>query len=143
MQKSSKPTSCGVLVQVGNHYLVAHSTNCGFSYGIPKGLCNTGESKIDAALRELREETGITLQPQELISLSPWLEYSTPRKQICVFKAILDSKPAKLECTSRTKEGIPEFDQFLWVTLDEALQYVRNNHMKAIFNKEAQDANKS
>ena len=48
--------------------LLAHTTSRGWygSYGIPKGGIDKGESKLDAAIRETREEVGITI-PKNLI----------------------------------------------------------------------------
>ena len=61
-------TSAGLAIIYDNKILLAHTTSRGWygSYGIPKGGIDKGESKIDAAIRETREEVGITI-PKNLI----------------------------------------------------------------------------
>ena len=61
-------TSAGLAIIYDNKILLAHTTSRGWygSYGIPKGGIDKGESKLDAAIRETREEVGITI-PKNLI----------------------------------------------------------------------------
>ena len=56
-------TSAGLAIIYDNKILLAHTTSRGWygSYGIPKGGIDKGESKLDAAIRETREEVGITI----------------------------------------------------------------------------------
>jgi 8-oxo-dGTP pyrophosphatase MutT (NUDIX family) len=56
-------TSAGLAIIYDNKILLAHTTSRGWygSYGIPKGGIDKGESKLDAAIRETKEEVGITI----------------------------------------------------------------------------------
>lgn len=79
-------TSCGVVLSNGTHIL-----GC-IPYGmpktkhyldIPKGRKNSGESPIQTALRELREETGLILSKESLIDLGTF-KYR-PEKNLHLF----------------------------------------------------------
>tara|TARA_B110000027_G_C16067681_1_gene277495 strand:+ start:686 stop:1168 length:483 start_codon:yes stop_codon:yes gene_type:complete len=61
-------TSAGLAIIYDNKILLAHTTSRGWfgSYGIPKGGIEKGESKLDAAIRETKEEVGISI-PKNLI----------------------------------------------------------------------------
>lgn len=43
----------------------------GHGWSLPAGLMNRGEQPIQAAVRELAEETGVTLRPEDLTALDP------------------------------------------------------------------------
>jgi len=61
--------AAGVAIIYDNSILLVHPTNASWhkpTCGIPKGGVNPGEDLMDAALRELREETGIILSPSRL-----------------------------------------------------------------------------
>lgn len=66
--KTIKNTA-GVAIIWENKILVVHPTGASWqsnAYGIPKGGIESGEEDIDAAIRELREETGIILRHSDL-----------------------------------------------------------------------------
>jgi 8-oxo-dGTP pyrophosphatase MutT (NUDIX family) len=60
--------SAGLAIIYDHKILLAHTTSRGWygSYGIPKGGIDDGESKLDAAIRETKEEVGINI-PKNLI----------------------------------------------------------------------------
>lgn len=67
--KRAKSDAAGVAIIYNNKILLIHPTNASWqrgTCGIPKGGIEPGEEHIDAALRELREETGIILDPTQL-----------------------------------------------------------------------------
>lgn len=55
--------SAGLLIIQNNKILLAHPTNAPWygSYTIPKGKIENGESYLEAALRETKEEIGIVI----------------------------------------------------------------------------------
>jgi len=67
MKKETK-YSAGLAIIYDNKILLGHTTGRGWysSYGIPKGGLDKGESNLQAAIRETREEIGITI-PTNLI----------------------------------------------------------------------------
>lgn len=71
LESSNKPVSCGALLYYKNeddmYFLLAHpggpyyyGTDLG-SWSIPKGINETGQSDLECAKREVREETGINI----------------------------------------------------------------------------------
>jgi ADP-ribose pyrophosphatase YjhB (NUDIX family) len=60
--------SAGLAIVYDHRILLVHPTNASWynSYGIPKGGVEEGETYLDAAIRETREETGINI-PKSLI----------------------------------------------------------------------------
>jgi len=59
----------GVAILYQKKILLVHPTNGSWTkpiMGIPKGKIEVGEDLMEAALRELREETGIRLSPDKL-----------------------------------------------------------------------------
>lgn len=113
-------TSCGVvLLNEFDEVLLAHATEQSH-WDIPKGGPEPQESDLQAALRELREETGVVLSSQELQELG---EFSYRRdKKLSLFLArVVKSRidPAQCVCTSyfadHRDEQVPEVDAFAWV----------------------------
>lgn len=61
-------TSAGIIITYKNKVLLCHPTNSPFknSFSFPKGGVNEGESLIDAAIRECREEVGIEVNVKQI-----------------------------------------------------------------------------
>lgn len=117
--------SCGTLVVDGaRRLLLCHVTGTP-KWDIPKGLQDPGETELEAALRELREETGLLLEPEQLADLGRF-DYRRD-KALHLFRAeIGDTMPTldHLVCTSffpheRTGKPTPETDGFCWATREE------------------------
>ena len=134
--------SCGVLLKVKDKYLLGRDSGTFKSYSIPKGKQEEGETEAETALRELKEETNITLQPGD-IGVTPIMRYTTKRhkKEIVVFAAELQEVPEDIRCIALCPNGEPELDSFLWVTKEEASN-ILDNHMRIIFNHDSTDNSK-
>lgn len=67
--RSLKSIAAGITLLYNNKILLVHPTSSSWvrgTCGIPKGAVEPGEDHIAAALRELKEETGIDLSPKFL-----------------------------------------------------------------------------
>jgi 8-oxo-dGTP pyrophosphatase MutT (NUDIX family) len=71
MRKAGRPVdvSCGTLVvDAGGRLLLGHVTHTA-RWDIPKGLLDPGETPLAAAMRELREETGLAFPADDFRDL--------------------------------------------------------------------------
>lgn len=100
-------------------------------WDIPKGVAEPGEPFAEAAVRELREETGLEAPPGALLGLGVHRYLSG--KDLALFLWRVDAMPApgNLRCTSvfRAADGtwLPEFDRFAVLPWAEALPRVGKN----------------
>jgi ADP-ribose pyrophosphatase YjhB (NUDIX family) len=74
--------SAGLAIIYQNKILLVKPTNARWwkSYGIPKGHVEEGESTIDAAIREVKEEIGIEI-PKFMVGEEHELFYTKKNKQ--------------------------------------------------------------
>jgi putative (di)nucleoside polyphosphate hydrolase len=122
--------SCGVVITDGARVLLGHATGSP-RWDIPKGLAEPGETHPDAALRELREETGLVVAASEVRALG--LHGYLPGKDLALFLWRADPlpDPAILHCSAMVERPgrapIPEMDRFGVFALDDALVRVGRN----------------
>ena len=126
----TRQTSCGVIVTDGERILLGHATRSP-RWDIPKGVAEWGEGFTAAAARELFEETGLTVAPDELTELGV---YSYLRgKDLALFAWVPRElpDPRSLSCSSQFALAngtlLPEFDRFGSFLWDEALSRVGKN----------------
>ena len=127
---TSRQTSCGVIVTDGQQLLLGHATRSP-RWDIPKGIVEPGETLAVAAARELLEETGLMVTPEEITNLGvhPYLR----GKDLALFmwRPPQLPDPQSLTCTSRF--ALPngtlllEFDRFGLFPWEEALLRVGKN----------------
>lgn len=104
------------------------------SWQLPQGGLDEGEEPIDAARRELREETGLTWQQVELLGAHPrWLAYEldadkrkpdTGRGQVQKWFVVrLVDHQAKIDIGQvDERKGHPEFRAYDWMSVDDLLR---------------------
>ena len=127
---ADKTTSCGVIVTDGQRLLLGHASRSP-RWDIPKGGVEPGESLAEAALRELREETGLVAPEAALMPLGvrPYLR----NKDLALFAWVVDNlpDPKTLVCSEYfvlpNGSRLPEFDRFGLFTPDEARERVGKN----------------
>ncbi|MFA5585543.1 MAG: NUDIX hydrolase [Saccharofermentanales bacterium] len=76
--------SAGLLVIHNNKMLLVHPTNAPWygTYSIPKGKLEKGETYIDAAIRETKEETGIKIKLNEINKTPYKIQYKNEKGKI-------------------------------------------------------------
>lgn len=127
-------TTCGVIVTDGVQMLICHPTH-GRTWDLPKGRKDPNELDIDTAVRELREETGIEADANQLVYLG---EYDYKKnKQLILFRLNVKEMPdpALLICTSMFEmhgKQFPEMDVFVVTTKDIAMEKVNSDLARII-----------
>ena len=127
---SARVTSCGVVVTDGNRVLLGHATRSP-RWDIPKGVAEPGETCVVAAARELLEETGLAIRPEELTNLG--LHAYLRGKDLALFAWSPPQlpDPESLSCSSHftlpNGTRLPEFDRFGLFPWEEALSRVGKN----------------
>ncbi|MCA8274466.1 NUDIX hydrolase [Burkholderia sp. AU30280] len=117
---AARTVSCGVVILDGaGRVFLAHATDT-THWDIPKGQGEPGESPVDAALRELLEETGIAFAPARLLDLGRFAyRHDKDLHLFAVQVADGEIDPAQCMCTSlfpsrRDGSMIPEMDAYRW-----------------------------
>jgi 8-oxo-dGTP pyrophosphatase MutT (NUDIX family) len=132
-------TTCGTIVTDGKRILIGHSTG-NKHWDIPKGMADQGESHLDAAVRELEEETGIVTERESLVDLGsrPYL----PGKRLSPFLLRLDPlpEPTTLSCRSMVslpgKPPFPEMDAFALVPIAEVGKFLTKRMTDILLSEE-------
>ena len=92
--------SCGILILTGQHELLLCHVTGQDHWDLPKGGAIAGETVLQAALRETREECGLDLDAEALVDLGR-LPYRA-RKDLHLFGARLPRLDTRtLSCESR------------------------------------------
>jgi putative (di)nucleoside polyphosphate hydrolase len=117
-----KRLSCGVvIVNSDRELLLCHVTGQNH-WDLPKGGIDAGETPLQAALRETREECGLRLTAEELADLGRF-EYTT-KKNLHLFGICMPRFDlSNLRCESHyidryTHRPMPEMDGFGWFAFD-------------------------
>ncbi len=123
-------TSCGVIVTDGRRILLGHATRSP-RWDIPKGVAEPGESHAGAAARELFEETGLAVLPDDLRPIGIHKYLRNKDLALFVWHPVELPPIESLVCrTTFTLPGgavLPEFDRFAFVDWDEADNKVGKN----------------
>lgn len=128
--------SCGVIVRRrSGELLLCRATGRDY-WDLPKGVLDPGETPIEAALRELREEAGLTLPAEAVrdLGVHPYLS----RKDLHVF--VVDPPQPQLttdqcRCTTfyrRNGREIPEIDAYQWTARVEVPRYAGKNMARVL-----------
>ena len=117
-----KRLSCGVVIVNDVHELLLCHVTGQNHWDLPKGGIDTGESPLQAALRETREETGLHLQAEALIDLGQF-RYTT-KKDLHLFATCMPRiELSQLRCESHyldhySGRRLPEMDGFGWFAFE-------------------------
>lgn len=117
--------SCGTLVvDAQGRLLLGHVTHTP-RWDIPKGLQDPGETTLEAAMRELREETGLVFEAARFSEIGR-IDYRRD-KALHLYRVDAGATPCapdSMVCTSFfphrvTGRPTPEMDGFRWATRAE------------------------
>jgi 8-oxo-dGTP diphosphatase len=89
------------------------------SWGIPGGAVELGERLKDAVKRELKEETGVTVDPIELITIVDRV-YPDDDGRVRFHYIIVEYLCLAPDVTPMASDDV---DRALWVSLEEAEEY--------------------
>lgn len=134
--------SCGfILIKADNGIptgvLLCHPTNSGNRWDFPKGMADPGEPHFRAAVRELREETGLnfltldthTHSKYDVVDLGqhPYLDNKDLHMYLVTLDYI-DTRNMVCESMVENKKGpnFPEMDAFAVFPIDQLLGKVGN-----------------
>jgi len=95
-------------------------------WSIPKGRIDAGETELEAAYREVKEETNINLLDYigRVIPLGI-CKYHHRRKKLCGFAFEYDGRfKDKLKCVTFVRDKFPEVDRYKWVSFKKAFQLI-------------------
>lgn len=125
---SKQSVSCGTLVLGSDgRLLLCHVTGTA-AWDIPKGMQDPGETPLESAMRELREEAGVVFPPERFHDLG---KFSYRRdKRLHLFRVDAGDELgdlSQLVCTSffphhATGVPTPEMDGFRWAARDQLSQ---------------------
>lgn len=138
----AKQLSCGVVFvnTIEKKILMIHPTYRKDFWDFPKGRMEEGETPIQAAIREVKEETSLNVTEDELIDFGfhKYNNHKNVHLFICYDKEI---NTHKLICTSMVEgktHNYPEADDFRFFSIDEAIDLMCPS-MKKVFIYELQD----
>jgi putative (di)nucleoside polyphosphate hydrolase len=131
------PVSCGTLVVNRNgELLLCHVTDTG-NWDIPKGMQDPGETTLEAAVRELREEAGVVFDAARFEDLGGFAYRRD--KRLHLYRVRVDDELgdlSQLVCTSFFAHPVtgaprPEADGYRWADRAElaALCWPRMGHL--------------
>lgn len=137
-----KKISAGIIIQnQHDEFLLGHSTGNHF-FDIFKGGTEANETALDTALRECQEESGLILEPCNIIDLGIF-SYNK-EKDLHLFLCKVNKQSidmTTLVCTTFVQQptySFPEMDRFAWFSYDKLLEYTATS-MNKIFKKLAQE----
>ncbi|MBV9101146.1 MAG: NUDIX domain-containing protein [Candidatus Dormibacteraeota bacterium] len=118
--RANEISAGGVLARPAQDGYEVCLVNDGRYWGLPKGNVERGEKPVDAALREMSEETGVPRGDLRVVGALPGSEYVYRRAGRLIFKRVdhfLVMAPANAEL----HPDPVEISEAAWLTVDEAM----------------------
>lgn len=137
----SKKITCGILVETSDDkFLIGHSTN-NEHYDIPKGQQEEGETYIETAIRETKEEFNLCFKEKDLTFIT--LEKLNKKKNLALFytklKNNVDIKDLSCSTFVNNDLSFPEIDYYVVVNKEELLQKVSKSLKEYLLNNKIFD----
>ncbi|QPB12252.1 nudix hydrolase [Providencia phage PSTCR6] len=127
--------SAGIIFKHGTKILICHATHTPY-WGIPKGHIDEGETPLEAAIREVKEETNhIVTDPENLIDLGEHFYYKGKNMHLFLYEGPNMPDDKTCICTSMyTKNGrtFPENDAFKYVEIEDLKHWCSKSQYKLL-----------
>lgn len=114
-QKKAKPrvvaTAGALVVNSKKQVLLVHTPKWGFTYGIPGGKAEKGETMIQTCVRELLEETGLKIVVKDLLCVQDCIdssEFYVPQSHFLLFNYWATTSSTKVQLND-------EALSYLWI----------------------------
>lgn len=123
MERVWKPnvTVASLLERDGRFLVVEEQTHDGLRFNQPAGHVEFGESLLEAAVRETREETAYGFVPEFLVGIYQW---TVPGSDLTYLRFAFGGRGEGAQHDARLDDGIV---RALWLTADE-LRDCRERH---------------
>ena len=131
--KLKKEKSCGCIIVKNKKVLLVYEKNRNF-WGFPKGHMEDGETEIETALREVKEEVGLEVEIDKERRYT--LNY--------VIRDEIDKTTVLYIAKAKNEEIIMqenEIENIRWCSFEEALNTLTFNNWKEMFKKVMEDLN--
>lgn len=131
--KLKKEKSCGCIIIKNNKVLLVYEKNRNF-WGFPKGHMEDGETEIETALREVKEEVGLDVEIDKDRRYT--LNY--------VIRDEIDKTTVLYIAKAKNEEIIMqenEIENIRWCSFEEALNTLTFDNWKEMFKKVINDLN--
>jgi len=130
-----KKLSCGGLIFYGEKMLICRPSWDSGIWNLPKGVKEENETELETAIREIKEETNISINKDiDVITVIGRLPYNK-KKDLFLFHIKLKEFPRGLKCNSffeRNGKQIPEMVDYKWVSLWDVKSYFSENLNKSL-----------
>ena len=136
----NKETSAGaVLYKKQNNdflFLLVYSKRNG-EWGFPKGHIEKGETEIEAAIREISEETGLVVNEEDFLKDFRFADTYKIKGTLPETKGKIIDKTSvyylcgvKNDCNNMTKKEDEEISEMKWMSFEEAINYLKYSKQK-------------
>lgn len=126
-----KQISAGVLIVNSGRILLGHSTN-NTHWDIFKGKMEPGETAIEVALRELKEESGISLKSNDIKDLGQFSYTKKKNLHLFIYEDPNGIDPQSCYCDSKVEDKFPEMDDFRWVDYSDIEKFCVESMTKVL-----------
>jgi ADP-ribose pyrophosphatase YjhB (NUDIX family) len=105
MAREHRIAAGGIVLREGTLLLVRYRDSDGSTYLVgPGGALEDGENAVDAIVREVREETGVTVRPHKVVAIE---DLESARRKMCKIWILCEHVSGEVQGTDGAlKEGI-------------------------------------